>query len=557
MCALASAPGWTASSSADRFGPGYSIPDAEGNPGTSHIGAYGPPGTTIHGTDETYCADPERRGPDSAGAYGAPKAVSSWTSSVTGKPVPAEDLRYAAYVVSRYGQTRDPVQAAAVDADVYQWLAGGTYGINGSRGRQRLAYPVVPAAARTLALRYLTEAARYAGPYTLRLTLPAAEVHAGQKVTATVKVTSTSTGAPIPDVAVAWSESGSAIARGTVTTGTDGSASWTFRTGQRGTATLTAEASGLPATGLQILRPRNPAAQRMLLAGTTSTAKDTVSMAVRSAPGGIEIHKTDPGGGHLAGVTFQLLDQTGKTVVAHGVTDSRGVLDFENLPPGTYRLHEVSAGDRIHQLAPDQSVTVTEGQTAAAHPITVVDEFTPAALTVRKTDKTTGRPLPGATITIRADTVDAHGQHAPGPAVLTLTTGHDGLAHTSLDVVLKNGTRYWATETAPPAGYRPDATPVSFTARPGTTVTITLTDTPTPSTPSPGPSTPTTTPPRAAPPSPSAPASPSPRHGTLAHTGADAGLALAITAGILTSAGAVLLAGSYRRNRRHDRTARR
>ncbi|MEU5162334.1 DUF317 domain-containing protein [Streptomyces sp. NPDC020875] len=39
---------------ADRFGPGYSIPDADGNPGASHIGAYGPPGTLVASARQTY-----------------------------------------------------------------------------------------------------------------------------------------------------------------------------------------------------------------------------------------------------------------------------------------------------------------------------------------------------------------------------------------------------------------------------------------------------------------------------------------------------------------------
>ncbi|MFE4331463.1 hypothetical protein ACFRQM_19145 [Streptomyces sp. NPDC056831] len=34
------------------LGPGYTIPDSDGNAGTSHIGAYGPPGPSVWGPNE-------------------------------------------------------------------------------------------------------------------------------------------------------------------------------------------------------------------------------------------------------------------------------------------------------------------------------------------------------------------------------------------------------------------------------------------------------------------------------------------------------------------------
>ncbi|WP_435599830.1 hypothetical protein [Streptomyces sp. C10-9-1] len=59
------------------LGPGYTIPDSEGNADASHIGAYGPPGPAVHGDVETYCADPERKGPADAGGHSAPQPVTS------------------------------------------------------------------------------------------------------------------------------------------------------------------------------------------------------------------------------------------------------------------------------------------------------------------------------------------------------------------------------------------------------------------------------------------------------------------------------------------------
>ncbi|CAM5352575.1 hypothetical protein [Streptomyces canarius] len=88
-----------------------------------------------------------------------------WRSSVTGRPVPDTHLACASCIVGKYGQTRSAAQAASVDAAVYEWLAGGTYGTDGARGKQRLACPEVDPSARTTALGFLAEAKKYAGPY--------------------------------------------------------------------------------------------------------------------------------------------------------------------------------------------------------------------------------------------------------------------------------------------------------------------------------------------------------------------------------------------------------
>ncbi|GGZ29982.1 hypothetical protein GCM10010300_86000 [Streptomyces olivaceoviridis] len=144
-----------------KFGPGYAVPDSDGHAASSHIGASGPPGMTVYGAYETFCADPTRKGPDAAGGYTGPKTAEHWTSSVAGRPVPGTHLAYASYIVGRYGQTRSVAQAAWVDVAVYEWLAGGTDGV---RGRQRLACPQVGPSARTTVLGFLAEARKYAGP---------------------------------------------------------------------------------------------------------------------------------------------------------------------------------------------------------------------------------------------------------------------------------------------------------------------------------------------------------------------------------------------------------
>jgi hypothetical protein len=534
---LAWSPAQAATGQADQYGPGYAIPDSQGNPGTSHIGAYGPPGLAIYGSTETYCADPERSGPDTAGGYQDPVTADHWVSSVTGQQVSDSDLANAAYVMSRYGQTQDAPQAAAVDAAVYTWLAGGTYSIDGTRGAQRLSYPNVSPTATTLARGYIAEASKLAGPYTLTLTPTATTTGAGQPLTVGVHVTASSgTDVPGARVELSAAEPGTTTATAQVTTDQNGTATWTYTPKDAGAATLQATATGLPSTTVRVLNPVHATAQRMLLAGPPATAHATAAVTVTPATGGIEIRKKDPSGAAVTGATFQLLDPaTGKTV-ATGTTGTNGKLDFDGLTPGTYRLHETDTGSAALALAPDQDVTITAGTTAAANPLTITDGYQHGTLLLKKTDQDTGRPLPGAVVTISADTIDATGTHHPGRTIATLTTGADGTATLDLPVTSPTGTIYWARETTAPAGYQLDPTARRFTAKPGAQVRVVLTDTLRPATTTPSP--PQTTTPATAP------------VAQLAHTGTSANAPwLAGAAGVLVTAGGGTVWAASRRRR--------
>lgn len=55
----------------------------------------------VYGNYETFCADPERKGPDAAGGYTGPTSVEHWTPSVTGRPAPDAHLAHASYVVGK------------------------------------------------------------------------------------------------------------------------------------------------------------------------------------------------------------------------------------------------------------------------------------------------------------------------------------------------------------------------------------------------------------------------------------------------------------------------
>jgi LPXTG-motif cell wall-anchored protein len=275
--------------------------------------------------------------------------------------------------------------------------------------------------------------------------------------------------------------------------------------------------------------------------------------------GGVQISKKDPEGTWLAGARFTLYTATGKEV-ATGTTDANGRLTFDALAPGVYRLKESASGSPLHDVVVDQDVIVTP----ALARLTIVDPFKPADLTVKKTDKATGRPLAGATINVTPK---------DGGDTVTLITGANGTARAKLPVTARAGTAYTATETKAPAGYQLDNTPVPFTAAPGKPVTVVLTNTTKPTTPpttpppSPGTATPTTpsgkpsttfpvaTTTPAASPLPATPVAkePSPS-GALAQTGAS------ITPWAVGGAGLLLAAGggavmAARRRQRHDHRA--
>ncbi|MGA5135122.1 hypothetical protein ACPCTO_35605 [Streptomyces olivoreticuli] len=84
-----------------------------------------------------------------------------------------------------------------------------------------------------------------------------------------------------------------------------------------------------------------------------------------------------------------MLDTIGKEAAA-GKADTDGKLAFNGLAASAYRLKEVSSGNPLLDVVADQDVIVTPGPAA---PLTITDPFKPAAPTVKKADKTSGKPL--------------------------------------------------------------------------------------------------------------------------------------------------------------------
>ncbi|MFD9793307.1 collagen binding domain-containing protein [Streptomyces sp. NPDC059070] len=188
-----------------------------------------------------------------------------------------------------------------------------------------------------------------------------------------------------------------------------------------------------------------------------------------SAPadkGGLRITAKDPEGTAVPGAVFQLLDATG-TKLADGTTATDGTLLLNGLAPGIVRLKETSPGSPLLATVPDQDIVIA----GDLKTLEITSPYRPAALTLKVTDKASGKGLPGVVVNIAPKGAkDTQGN-------VTLTTGKDGTATASLPVGKKTGSLYTATETQAPAGYRPATTPLEITAKPATQITATLTHT--------------------------------------------------------------------------------
>lgn len=235
---------------------GYQIPYANGAPG-SFIGNY-----TADGV-QSYCADAEKSGPITSNGYSALHNVSSW-KYLNGHAVPIRSIRRAAWIVSTAGKTTNPIQAAAVDTDVYALLDAGTYAWGGARSTQRMQQTGHYDAVHALAKKLLDDSLKYAGTYKLNVSATDG-TYEGSPITVTARVIS-DYGTAMPGIHVKISDP-LAAHDVTVTTNSSGVATYTFTPTKVGSATVAATAVNLPGSDLPVKYPNNTSAQRMLVAG--------------------------------------------------------------------------------------------------------------------------------------------------------------------------------------------------------------------------------------------------------------------------------------------------
>ena len=207
-------------------------------------------------------------------------ALASWPSAVTGAPAfalapvtaaadgahttePAVDqsatsplagpmAATVAALLARHGTSRDPVVAAQVAGAILGHTAGGAGVALAARCLTERAGGVGAATA------LWTEAARLAGPYTLRLHLPGTKLLLGQAAPVTAVVTAAS-GAPVPGVEVSFDpeEAGADVARDSAVTDEHGIASTSLivRPGSTARAVHVRARADMPGTPVTMTAP--------------------------------------------------------------------------------------------------------------------------------------------------------------------------------------------------------------------------------------------------------------------------------------------------------------
>ena len=172
-----------------------------------------------------------------AKAFGYEQRSASGLKNKEGKAVAARDLRRMSRALWRYGRSSSAAQQAAVMVYVHRLMGDGAPGEADPKA--------LSAASRSLYAQVQRDAERYAGPYTVKATLPAKLV-AGRAAELTVEVV-TASGRRVPNVDVALSAAAADGLPATINTGRTGVTKAPVTASEPGTLTVDARAAGLPA----------------------------------------------------------------------------------------------------------------------------------------------------------------------------------------------------------------------------------------------------------------------------------------------------------------------
>ena len=168
-----------------------------------------------------------------------------------------------------------------------------------------------------------------------------------------------------------------------------------------------------------------------------------------------QLIKLSADGSRLAGVTFRIARIEDGSHYLDRTTNAQGEILVADLEPGVYSVKE-TATVADHILDPTEyHVELFPGQTST---ITIQNDKRPD-LTIRKTDKDTGEPIPGVTFTLR---------YADGPTITTEPTGEDGTV--TIENLLPGV--YTVTEQSVPENYILDTTPQQVTLEPNRDATV-------------------------------------------------------------------------------------
>lgn len=230
----------------------------------------------VHGK-QVYCGDPSKAYPSKGGGYSALKTSEKWTN-YQGKSIAGRDVKRAAYILGKYGVTKNKTQAAAVDMATWSLLGKGDY----EWGDKKLADHVNRTGngkkITALAKKYRDESTGYAGDYKVAVKAVPGAVGESTKVTVTVK---SAAGKPMRGLTVAANISNDSTGAKTTKTNTSGTATLTLPVTKAGKSTADVKVT-TPATKVRYFTPENKSAQRVMVSGYTDAVTRTVAM--KSAP---------------------------------------------------------------------------------------------------------------------------------------------------------------------------------------------------------------------------------------------------------------------------------
>lgn len=223
----------------------------------------------------TFCIDLRFWYPSSK--FGYEKRSTSGLKNREGDAISGATLRRLSYATWEYGRTGKVVNQAAVMLYVHDQMGDGEPG-EASPGA---AGPAVQAQIQRIA----RNAARYAGPYTVKTETPSG-LTVGKSAKLRVRVLS-GTGVAVPNVTVKLASSGAEGLPKTVSTGADGDASLTFKPDDaKGGLDVKATTEELPAAAPDLYVPTKGGARRSgqrLIAPASATVDDTITARVAPA----------------------------------------------------------------------------------------------------------------------------------------------------------------------------------------------------------------------------------------------------------------------------------
>lgn len=148
----------------------------------------------------------------------------------------------------------------------------------------------------------------------------------------------------------------------------------------------------------------------------------------------------------LGGVTFRIAKIEDGSHYLDRITDTQGKIQIDNLEPGIYSVQEIDVPENYVKNTEEFHVELFPGKNSEI----VITNDRKSSLTIRKTDKDTGKPVAGVTFTLN---------HADGATITTEPTGADG---TVTLYRLAPGV-YTIREQSVPENYLLDTTPQQIT----------------------------------------------------------------------------------------------